>query len=43
MANDDVEDALHALTKEEIGELVELIDPDVSEDRNLLMIPSEIV
>lgn len=29
MANDDVDDALSALTKEEIGELVELIDPDV--------------
>ena len=31
MAND-VDDALlNALTKEEIGELVELIDPDVSQ------------
>ena len=30
MANEEVEDALQALTKEEIGELVELIDPDVS-------------
>ena len=31
MANDDPDDALlNALTKEEIGELVELIDPDVS-------------
>lgn len=31
MANDDVDDALlNALTKDEIGELVELIDPDVS-------------
>lgn len=31
MANDDVDDGLlDALTKEEIGELVELIDPDVS-------------